>query len=712
MPIGKWEEYQRTPPNEETLRRWFGNGHRRNIGIVTGAVSKIVVVDTDSAEAVAWADKNLPATPMAVKTSRGLHRYYKHPGSEYQIRNRARVNTGDPLVLIDVRGDGGYVVGPGSRHVSGADYQRVGPWPLVSELPVFDPNWLVPDLPADSEKRNGNSTLTISREDRLRRARLYAGSVPPAIEGQGGDAHTFNLCCKLVRGFALSESDTFDVLSEWNTKCLPPWSDAELQAKIQNALKYGEEPVGARAFARTATRSGASIDTAGVLAVSTRDDFPRTDAGNAEHFAALYGDRVKFDHRRNRFLYWTGNRWAPDADGEIWRLALESVRKRLNHALLVVDSEARKAGVKHAFSSESRGKLESILSIARSLRSIADDGSKWDANPRLLGTPNGVVDLYSGKLRAGRPDDYITMTTKVRCDLEGRCERWLKFLNEIFASDQKLIDFVHRAIGYSLSGDTSAQCIFLGYGTGSNGKTTLINTIRELLGDYAWNMPFSTIELNQRASIPNDLAALVNRRFVIASETNDGTRLNEARIKSLSGCDPITARFLHGEFFTFEPVGKFWLAANHKPVVRDDSFGFWRRLRLIPFTQTFQVDPTLAHTLRSEGPAILGWAVRGCLAWQSQGLQPPDSVLAATAEYQADSDPLRTFLDAACIFDNDASERASVLFEHYKRWADREGMSDRERLSSTAFGRKVSERFQKVRDGAGSYYKGVSITGV
>src|SRR5262249_26229218 len=153
-----------------------------------------------------------------------------------------------------------------------------------------------------------------------------------------------------------------------------------------------------------------------------------------------------------------------------------------------------------------------------------------------------------------------------------------------------------------------------------------------------WNMPFATIELKDRSGIPNDLAALVNRRFVIASETNDGNRLNEARIKALTGCDPVTARFLHGEFFTFEPVGKFWLSVNHKPIVRDDSHGFWRRLRLIEFRQRFTVNPALADDLKSEAPGILAWCVRGALSWQADGLQAPTVVMEATGDYERDSD--------------------------------------------------------------------------
>jgi putative DNA primase/helicase len=285
------------------------------------------------------------------------------------------------------------------------------------------------------------------------------------------------------------------------------------------------------------------------------------------------------------------------------------------------------------------------------------------------------------------------MCTGTPYDPDATCPRWDRFLCEVFGADDALVGFVQRAVGYSLTGDTSEQCLFLCYGTGANGKGTLTHALHHVLGDYAYAMPFSTVELQQRSAIPNDLAALLNRRFVSASETNDGTRLNESRIKALTGGDPLTARFLHAEFFTFDPVGKYWLAVNHKPVVRDDSYAFWRRLRLIPFTETFRVNKALGRTLRDAAPGILAWAVRGCLAWQEHGLDPPATVTRATADYAAESDVLRAFLDEATEPAPEEEVQASALFTHYRRWADRHGLSDRERLSATAFGRKARERF-------------------
>jgi putative DNA primase/helicase len=248
----------------------------------------------------------------------------------------------------------------------------------------------------------------------------------------------------------------------------------------------------------------------------------------------------------------------------------------------------------------------------------------------------------------------------------------------------------------------------MAYGHGSNGKGTLMNTIKHILGDYAWNMPFATLELRERTAIPNDVAALVGRRFVVASETNPNTRLNEARLKALTGCDPMTARFLRAEFFTFIPAAKFWLAVNHKPVVADDSHGFWRRIRLIPFVHLFPVNPRYAASLLHEAPGIFAWAVRGCLDWQRDGLRPPQAVLEATRDYERDSDPLAGFLAEACDLVPTSVIGASEIFEHYKTWSQTHGLTERERLSATKFGTMLAERFERQPTRDGKIYKGIA----
>jgi putative DNA primase/helicase len=439
-------------------------------------------------------------------------------------------------------------------------------------------------------------------------------------------------------------------------------------------------------------------------------NFHQQDAGNGELFAYLHGDQVRYDHRRGRFLLWQNHWWQPDQDAAVLRRAKQTTRTRLRWAADVEDQDQREKEVRWALGSESHSRLTAMLAQARSEHPITDPGTDWDSRTDLLGVANGVVELRTGELRPGAQADRITMHTEVPYDATAECPRWLRFLGEVFLGDQELIDYVHRGIGYSVSGATREQCLFICYGGGSNGKTTFLGIVRHVLGDYGHNMPFSALELSGRAAIPNDVADLVGRRLVTASETNESARLNEARVKALVGEDPITARHLHQEFFTFRPVAKFWLGVNHRPRVSDDSHGFWRRVRLIPFVRQFEgasVDKRLADKLLAESAGILAWAVRGCLEWQRRGLEPPAVVINATAEYQRDSDPLGGFLEEACVVGAAESSLSSELYKAYHAWAEHQGLPEREQLKHAAFGRRVGDRFKKQRTERGAVYFGV-----
>ena len=255
IPKKSWTEYQKRKPTVEEIKSWF-NGSPSNIAIITGAISGVVVVDADSEEGCQWVVSNLPPTPLRVKTSAPIGRvqyYYRHPGGI--IRNKARINTKEGKKCVDVRGDGGYVIAPGSKHPSGFIYKACDTFydPLsLDALPIFNSKWIAtPDAHCHSGGTNQQG-LQLSDEDRIRRSRAYLAKVPGAVEGNGGDTHTFTTACHMVKGFGLAEDEAFSVLKEWNLeKCVPPWSDEELLAKIRNAEKYGNEPIGNKNSSKT-----------------------------------------------------------------------------------------------------------------------------------------------------------------------------------------------------------------------------------------------------------------------------------------------------------------------------------------------------------------------------------------------------------------------------------------------------------------------------
>ena len=441
--------------------------------------------------------------------------------------------------------------------------------------------------------------------------------------------------------------------------------------------------------------------------------FPLTDAGNAELFAALYGHILRFDHARNRWLIWEEHRWAPDSDGEVRRLAKKAARVRYRTALDIEDLDLRGKTASSAVRSESRQRLDACLALARSEHPIADSGMTWDPDPYLLGVANGVVDLRTGMIRSGHPDDRLTMQVPVQYHVKAECPRWQQFLHQVFQRDGELIGFVQRALGYSLTGSVREQVLFLCHGTGSNGKSVFLNMLRNVLGDYAMNIPFTVLELQQRPSLTNDLASMAGRRLVTSSETNESTRLNEARIKALTGGDPITARFLYSESFTYEPVAKFWLAVNHLPRVRDDSYGFWRRVRVLPFNEQFtgdDADKGLPFKLLEELPGILNWGVQGALNWRLVGLAPPSAVMTATQAYRKDNDELDGFVADCCVVADGVRAEPGHLFSEYQRWSKEQGILERHRLGSRSFGTRIRERFgDSVSSNGKRYFLGIGL---
>ena len=568
-----WLPLQTERPTDDRLVSWFDNGTHRGVGIILREL--YVAIDGDSPAALVWMKANLPYTNMKTRTARGEHWIFRRPAG---VEVPAEIRVSDAL-RIEVKRQGQYLVGPGSIHPSGAVYEEVEPWPLDGTT--------VPYLP--------QGVFGVGKSGP--RAEPLAEIIP----GGGRNNSLFREGCRLRR-LGLEEFEIVAALTAINQhRCQPPLPPREVQTIAVGSAKY-QPPA---------------------------DTFPLTEAGDAEFFAAQNADTVRFDHRRGRWLLFDGNVWVPQTSGEIARLALEAIRGRQRAAI------GDKDHLRWAIGGESRRRQTNMLALAENIVPIADAGDSWDLDSWLLGTQNGVLDLHTGTLRQGRPEDRITMQVRPSFDPTAACSVWDQTVAAIFNGDKELIAYFDRFTGYSLTGDCREESLAVCYGDGANGKGTLMNTIGWLLGDYADDLPFSAFELQSRAGIPNDIAKIVGKRFVTASETAVTVRLNEARIKALTGRDPITARLLHQEFFTFQPVAKFWLATNHRPEVRDDSEGFWRRIHLIPFTASFigREDRTLKDRLREELPGILARAVQGCLAWQRDGLNPPAIVSDATNDY-------------------------------------------------------------------------------
>jgi putative DNA primase/helicase len=345
-------------------------------------------------------------------------------------------------------------------------------------------------------------------------------------------------------------------------------------------------------------------------------------------------------------------------------------------AVRIPNDDARRQAIRWAMTSAQLPRLKAMIALAASCEHIETRTSELDRDPLFLNTLNGTLDLRTGLVRPHDRADRITRLVPIEYDIGARAPRWDQFLSEVFAGDDELVKFVRRAVGYSLTGDTREHALFLLWGAGCNGKSIFIEILRALLGEFAQGAPVTTFTGSRdRSTATNDLAMLRGARIVTVQESDEDARFSEALVKSLTGGDAITARFLHKEFFTFYPQFKPWLATNYKPKVRGTDDGFWRRVRLIPFTVSFlgREDRGLLAALRSELPGILTWAMRGCLDWQRNGLGTAAAVSAATNEYREESDLLAAFIDDRLVAGPDAAISSKRLYQLYAEWCEENG---------------------------------------
>ena len=428
-------------------------------------------------------------------------------------------------------------------------------------------------------------------------------------------------------------------------------------------------------------------------------EFKLTDLGNAERLVYHFGDWIRYCHAWKKWLIWDGSRWVIDQTGQIQQLAKKVVRRIYREVQeFALDIDKRQAIAKHAMASESDKRLAAMIALAQSEVSITQE--MLNGYPWLFNCLNGTIDLRTGELRPHRMEDFITRLAPVCFEPDASCPRWLKFLSQIMDGNEHLMAFLQRAVGYALTGGTSEQCFFIFYGSGANGKSTFLQAMSHVLGDYAMSTPTETLLVKRRGAIPNDVARLKGARFVIASEAEAENRLAESLIKQMTGGDTISARFLHQEWFDFEPTHKVFFGTNHKPVIRGTDYAIWRRIRLVPFEITIpeaERDKSLPEKLKVEAAGILAWAVQGCLAWQQQGLGAPEEVKEATDNYREEMDVLGEFLKDRCRLSHDARVSSKALLEAYTAWCEENGQ---EPVGQRAFVSALKEKgFKRCRIG-------------
>jgi putative DNA primase/helicase len=441
--------------------------------------------------------------------------------------------------------------------------------------------------------------------------------------------------------------------------------------------------------------------------------FPLTDSGNAERFDRTCGERFRYSAPERAWYAWTGKRWEPDKTGRAMAETKRVTRALYREAGGIEDQNERAAVAGWARKTEALERRRAMLVLAQSEGGIPITPDQWDADPWLFNCASGSIDLRRGELRPHRREDLITRMAPIEYDPCARSEVWDQFLRDSTADDPEFMDFLQRAAGYSLTGDTREEVLFMPLGPGGTGKSTFLEAVRGVMGDYARTADFETFIQKHGDGPRNDIAALAGRRLVISIEVEEGKRLAEGIVKNITGRDTISARFLYQEAFEFRPQFKLWLAANDAPRVRHADTAIWRRILRLPFEHVVppdRRDPTLKERLCGMPDcqrAILAWAIEGVLRWRENGLMVPDRIVSATAAYRQEQNPLLDFLADSCECGPDLAVAAGTLRKAYELWCVRNGA---EPIRIQRFAASLrAEGFEQLRTEVSRIWQGIGL---
>jgi putative DNA primase/helicase len=436
-----------------------------------------------------------------------------------------------------------------------------------------------------------------------------------------------------------------------------------------------------------------------------------TDATNARRLFEEHGKDIRYIAAWKKWIVWNGRFWDTDEGGAlVHEKGLEMIRNIYDELLKTDDPRERMEIEKYGIISESTRRRESLIKAAQWITELNVKPEELDINPWLLNVRNGTVDVASGEFKTQCQKEMITKIANVEYNPNADCPQWKKFVREIMDYKTELIEFLQTAIGWAITGDISEQIMFILFGTGANGKSTFLNTIMYLLGDYATATPTETFMKKNGDQATNDIARLRGTRFVTTTEAEQGRRISEPLIKKITGNDQMTARFLYGEYFNFTPTFKIFMATNHKPVIKGTDYGIWRRIRLIPFLTRIEEDKQDKHLeqkLREETSGILNWILEGAERWKRERLKTPAIVLNATDEYKNEMDVIGNFIKESCIQKPEASIRIRELFKAYQEWCEQ---NNEHAVSERFLGLRLKEMgFEQKRSSEARYWLGLGL---
>lgn len=698
----------------EVIRGWFQQRPRANLGVLTGRASGILAVDVDAKSGgletladLTQQHGDLPETAIQDTGGGGQHYLFRYPEGR-EVRSKSSVARG-----IDVRGDRGYIVVAPSVHESGRAYRFRDP-AVLGDLPDA-PAWLL-ELCGRDARRQSAPRPTHRAEpidvDRVEEALLHVDPddrgnwlrVGAALKHELGDAG------RAIWDRWSSGSAKFDPADQDRTwESLRDHEDpAGLGTIFHLAKQAGWEPRRRRPADRQPPDSEPAANGDGT--------FELTDCGNAERFAGVVAAKVKFC-KGIGWLAWDGHRWTTEQSADVL------VQQHANHLVKRLHAEAADAANSARYSqllgrakrAASRCGIDAILALASKDARLMVHSDQLDSDPLLLNCPNGIVDLRSGRLLEHDPKHLMTHLAGAGFDPHAQCPKWLQTLGEVFAGDDRdeVIDFVHRAVGYTLTGLTKEEVFFMLFGDGRNGKGTIVDQVRKVMGSYA-HTASTSLFLSQKhdGGKQFELAGLKGARMVNATEAGADQSFDTAIVKAFTGSDRRKACFKHKPHFEYLPTDKLWLQVNDKPSVPSWDTAFQERCRLLPFLNQFtaekgNLDRNRKADLELELPGILAWAVRGCVRYLKDGLRSPDRVKVAVEEYRTENTRVEEFLEQHFKPVTGSELQQSRIYAFYRSWCRDQG---RRPVPENRFGSYLTKAgYITEKDRAGRRVCGIGV---
>lgn len=633
-----------------------------NIAIAAGRDSGIIFLDLDTAEAIEAVRKMGVPLTWKFTTGKGEQHIFQYPTlqEELYVQNAVQIAPG-----IDIRSDGGYSVVPPSKHYSGRQYIWTADPEQVKLQEI--PQWLYDKLIIKNKSASSNSAQLDEHAQ---------------IQTEGGRNDYLFKVGTSMRAARFSGEEIRLVLLERNMRsCSPPLPENEVNDIINSIIQRYAPGINDEISEKVREKLGDLDQLPTILLTS-----PLTDSGNAECLVDLFGQdfrscraMTKTKSESKGIFHWNGSIWEEDVHRAFRNCALWTARGRKTISANAETVEDRKRMYKFANDSENIGRLESMCELASTHQDIAVPENVWDTDPLKISVANGTLNLRTGEFQDPDREDFITKRSEVEYDESAECPIWEKTLGEVFADNLEIIPYLQRVFGYSLTGLTDQHLMWFWYGAGANGKSTILNTIKSLMGSLGAITSFSTFDTKNDNGRNDGLAELRGKRFVMASEGEQGRSIAEAKIKLVVSNDEVSCRFLFNNLFTYKPTYKVILASNHLPEIRGTDKGIWRRVHLVPFNQTFEgerMDSDLEKKLQGELSGILNWCLRGLQDfWERGGVDPPAVVLYSTRNLETRSDLFQQWFEERLTPKEESVLRRSSAYLDYRTYLRTSGES-------------------------------------